>query len=181
MMRWSDEKIYIHYGSTHYDPSLFVPVRNCDWKPKPEGGLWGSREEQIHEDGWTNYGWKEWCEDNGFHRNQLKSYFRFTLSEGSKVLLLKNTRDLLPLPKIKTWRPKDRSEVLNLPEGQITTREQLDRFFQKNPCYLDYEKMVSESVDAIELQHSFLFRDCLDTWDCDCIVVLNPDAVVEVE
>ena len=35
-------------------------------------------------------------------------------------------------------------------------------------------------VDAIELRHSIRFRDCLDGWDCDCVFVMNPEAVVEV-
>ncbi len=40
--------------------------------------------------------------------------------------------------------------------------------------------MRADGVDAIELQNSYLLRDCLDTWDCDCIVVMNPDLIIEV-
>ena len=38
--------IYVHYGSDHFDLSLFIPIHNCDWKPKPEDGtgLWASQE-----------------------------------------------------------------------------------------------------------------------------------------
>ena len=35
---------YIHYGSDHFYPECFIPIRNSEWQPKPEGGLWGSRE-----------------------------------------------------------------------------------------------------------------------------------------
>ena len=36
---------YIHYGSDHFSPQLFIPVRNGDWRPKPVDGtgLWASR------------------------------------------------------------------------------------------------------------------------------------------
>ena len=81
---------------------------------------------------------------------------------------------------------------------QIPTLDQLMKFYAKNPCYLDYEKLAREGVDghsdsldghsvgddqgfdAIELRHSIRFRDCLDGWDCDCIFVMNPEVVVEV-
>ena len=187
------ETIYIHYGSDHFDPACFSPVRNCDWKPKPEDrtGLWASQEGKkifhgneyagsVYEDGRVVYGWKEWCEDSQFHTENLKKYFRFRLSEEANVILLKEPADLLPLPKTKPWKPKDNSEILSLPEEQMPTLEQLQKFYAKNPCFLDYEKMRADGVDAIELQNSYLFRDCLDTWECDCIVVMNPDVIIEV-
>ena len=35
--------VYIHYGSTKFDPSRGFPIRNAnDWS-KPIGGLWASR------------------------------------------------------------------------------------------------------------------------------------------
>ena len=184
---------YIHYGSDHYDPSLFIPIRNCAWKPKPADGtgLWASREGKkiyhdneyagsVYPDGSVVYGWREWCEDSHFHTESLKKFFRFKLSDGANIVLLKDPMDLLPLPKTKPWKPKDNSGILNLPEGQMPTLEQLQKFYEKNPCFLDYEMMSADGVDAIELQNSYLFRDCLDTWDCDCIVVMNPDVIVQM-
>ena len=34
----SDFVIYTHYGSPHFDKSLFVSVRNMDRHPKPADG-----------------------------------------------------------------------------------------------------------------------------------------------
>ena len=36
---------YIHYGSDHFHPEFFTPIRNGDWHPKPAvgTGLWVSR------------------------------------------------------------------------------------------------------------------------------------------
>ena len=82
--------MYIHYGSDQFDRMFCIPARNCSWKPKPEDGtgLWASRECEIHEDGWVNYGWKEWCEDSHFNTKRLKHFFRFRLSDGAKVIIL---------------------------------------------------------------------------------------------
>lgn len=55
------------------------------------------------------------------------------------------------------------------------------KLYSKNPCYLDYERLVGDGVDAIELRHSIRFRDCLDGWDCDCVFVMNPEAVMNYE
>lgn len=194
---------YIHYGSNQFNPSLFTPIHNCDWKPKPADGtgLWASREGkaiyhnmptgreyagQVYEDGRVVYGWKEWCEDNDFNTDRLKIFFRFQLKPDANVITLKDPSDLIPLPKTKPWKPKDNSEILSLPAGQMPSLEQLEEFYKPNPCFLDYEKMAAEGVgdgcpvDAIELQNSYLFRDCLNTWDCDCIVIMNSDVIVEV-
>lgn len=181
---------YIHYGSAHYDPSLFIPIRNCDWKPKPADGtgLWASQEGKkiyhgdeyagsVYSDGTLVYGWREWCEDNYFHPEHLKTFFRFQLKPAANILILRDPFDLLPLPKTAHWKPKDYTDILSLPKSQKPTIKQLEDLYKPNPCFLDYEKMVAEGVDAIELLNSHSFRDGLDTWDCDCIVIMNPDVV----
>lgn len=48
------QPIYIHFGSSKYDPNHFVTPRNSDGKciyNKPLGGLWASRID-------SDYGWK---------------------------------------------------------------------------------------------------------------------------
>jgi hypothetical protein len=48
-----------------------------------------------------------------------------------------------------------------------------------NWCYLDFEKLA-EDYDAIELQNHWFFNSSLDTWDCNCILVLKADKVVGI-
>ena len=157
---------YIHYGSDHFYSEYFSPVRNS-WQPKPEGGLWGSREN-------ADYGWERWCWDNRFHVDTLDQSFRFTLP-GAKILTLTSPDQLMELPLLHPWKPKEppRVEV-----GELPTREQLEAWFASNWCYIDYAKLA-EQYDAIELMNSHAFREPLPTWDCDCILVMNPERIVE--
>ena len=113
--------MYIHYGSDQFDRMFCTPARNCSWKPKPEDGtgLWASRECEIHEDGWVNYGWKEWCEDSHFNTKRLKHFFRFRLSDGAKVIILYSEEDLVPLPKTQSWKPKEDSDITSLRKGGV--------------------------------------------------------------
>ena len=47
-------ELYIHYGSTNFDPSYFAQVTNRDTlRVKPDGGLWASRVD-------AKYGLRDW-------------------------------------------------------------------------------------------------------------------------
>ena len=171
------EATYIHYGSDAYDPYQFIPARNGDWQPKPAQGtgLWGSRSDDA-ESGY--YGWKRWCEDNHFNTDRLSHSFAFTLPD-SRILIISSEDDLIPLPKIHPWEPKELGWMETIKPGEIPTSEQLHEFYMPNWCYLDFEKLAEE-YDAIEMLHSAAFSDSLSTWDCDCILVLNADKIKEV-
>lgn len=157
---------YIHYGSDHFHPEYFTPVLNS-WQPKPEGGLWGSREG-------ADFGWDWWCRSNRFKEEELNSFFRFTLPEAT-ILTLSSPDQLMDLPLLHPWKPKEPPKV---EVGELPTKEQLQVWFATNWCYLDYEKLAEE-YDAIELINSDSFREPLPTWDCDCIFVMNPEKVRE--
>lgn len=183
--------IYIHYGSDHYDPALFIPIRNGDWKPKPADGtgLWASREGEpvyhngeyagsVYEDGRVVYGWREWCEDNDFQLKRLDTFFRFRLKPNAHLLLLSSPEDLISLPKIRhnaPWQPKQPSSI-----GDKPSLEEIMEALKPNWCFLDFEKLRDEGIDAVELQNSYQFSDSLATWDCDSMVVLNGDVVEPV-
>lgn len=69
---------YIHYGSDHFAPALFDPVRNggleYGFRPKPADGtgLWASREGDPN-------GWEAWCRGARFNLDALSHSFRFTM------------------------------------------------------------------------------------------------------
>ena len=175
-------KTYIHYGSEHYNPNRFLPVRNDGriTKPADGTGLWASRDGDTYEDGMIIYGWKEWCRDSKYRVELLKKSFRFRLADTADILTVMAPQDLVPMPKISPWEYRDSRALLNLQEGEMPSLEQLHEFYRRNPCFLDYEKLLSDGVDGIELRNSHLFARYLIDWNCDCLLVLNPDVIIPI-
>lgn len=149
---------YIHYGSKKFDPSLFSPIRNCCFV-KPFGGFWGSPVG-------TGYGWKKWNEISHFCEIKEENSFRFTLTEEAKVLHVYSSDDLKPLPHCK-----------EIPWCLFHI--------------LDFETLQNSGYDAIELHLSEekltrfgLLESLYYTlygWDCDSVLIMNPDIVVQID
>lgn len=140
-------KEYVHYGHEKFDRKLFLPIENYGLFPKPRGGLWASRVD-------AKFGWKDWCERKKFRQCDDAESFKFHLLEDTNVIVINSVDDLKKLPIQK-------SEFETL-------------FF-----VLDFEKMLSDGVDAIEVNLSSdwdLYMALLG-WDCDSILVMNPDIV----
>lgn len=154
--------IYIHYGSEHFQPEQFNPIKNrvYPWvKPEHESGMWASPVK-------SNWGWKKWCIGENFHVDRLEKSFRFTLAKDARVCHLRSVDDLLKLPIIHS----------------IYNDRNIDLF-----CCIDFEKAMQD-YDAIELhltqEPPMEFGELglyylLYGWDCDSILVLNPDVVKE--
>lgn len=85
------EQIYVHYGHKNFDNDLFKPIKNISNFSKPKGGLWASRLD-------AKYGWREWCNDEEFRKNDEENAFRFTLSDYAKILYIDSEDKLLNLP-----------------------------------------------------------------------------------
>jgi len=144
---------YIHYGSTNFNKQLFTPIKNHEFLSKPKGGLWGSPIE-------ANFGWKEWCEAENFRACNIENSFKFILKADANILVINSVSDLDPLPKIKP----------NFPVNWI--------------C-LDFEKLIEMRTDAVQLNLSndtsnswsetLYFK--LYGWDCDSIIIMNPDII----
>ena len=144
-------KKYIHYGHKHFDPYLFCPISNRGQWVKPTGGLWASPID-------ASFGWKDWNRDSRFVTCNDDNSFTFTLKDGARLLVIADNDFLKKLP-------------------QITAEYMHDLW-----CMLDFEKL-SEDYDAIELVLSADSRLywSLYGWDCDSILVMNPNVVVEEE
>lgn len=102
----------------------------------------------------AEYGWKDWNESEHFRECKLENSFKFRLNEKAKVLRIKSVNDLEELPKAQ------------------------DGFGYM--VILDFEKLT-EQYDAIEVTIGY-DRDlyyALYGWDCDSILIMNPDVVVE--
>lgn len=159
-------KEYIHYGDKSFNPNKFEAIRNEYLWVKPMGGLWASPVD-------AEWGWKDWCEINKFRECNEENSFKFTLTKGANVYHIYGVNDLENLP---------RQELP--PELYTSSRKYI----------LDFECMVNSGYDAIELHLSEDRYDevpgqyqvmnglyyALYGWDCDSILIMNPDIIIPV-
>ena len=97
---------------------------------------------------------------------ESSKFFRFTLRDGAKVGVIHSIPDLCRLPTVDS-----------------------DLFWQSSEM-LDFEECLRQGWDAIELcWYGEEYKDQRGTdnmyyglygWDCDCILILNPDVVVQI-
>ena len=157
---------YIHCGSERFELSKFNPIKNdvYPWvKPMPKTGMWASRTD-------SKWGWIDWCENEDFRAEYYKSCsFEFTLSEDANVAYI--------------YKPSD---IRKLPMMCIT-----DPFYDDSQLiYIDFEECLKEGIDAIEIMNLYGMdnpEDYMHTvyyalygWDCESILILNPDIIKEV-
>ena len=152
--------IYAHYGDTEYRPELFQPIQNREMVVKPHGGLWASIVG-------AEYSWKEWCEDNSFHTEELEKCFLFELEEAANILTIRSTQQLDGLPKAEQLFDPRMAELT----GWV---------------FLDFEKLARDGVDAITVDISgdgSRYRVSeglywkLYGWDCDSTIILNKEVI----
>jgi hypothetical protein len=165
-----DYKIFVHYGSDHFDPSLFREASNAKgWNPsKPFGGMWGTPEGSSH-------GWADWCRSEGYRVETLGRSFEFRLRAGTRVLYARKLSDLKPI--MTATKPfmrglsEEESPAIDFDEARkrydaivAVIDEDGDNLFGTDPlCDIDFSKHP------------------LTTWDCDSILVLNRGCVVETK
>lgn len=127
--------------------NLFKPIQNEQCWIKPKGGLWAS---PVN----AKRGWKGWCEDEDFRECTEGDSFRFTLPDAN-IFVIDSVEKLKELPTIEdpVWTPISK--------------------------LIDFEKCIELGYDAIELNLSAdrqLYWE-LYGWDCDSILVMNPDRI----
>lgn len=145
---------YIHYGNTKFDPNKGFPIRNREipWN-KPRGGFWAS---PVN----CRFGWKDWCEAEDYGECNNDNAIIFRLKPGATIMYVDSMESGEQLrPYLYSIQP--RMEGIN------------------------FEKMVQDGWDGLEIDirnacrgYEFLW-DVFYGWDCDSIVILNPN-VVEV-
>ena len=141
---------------------------------KPERAWWGSPID-------AEYGWKQWAEDNdflphGYH--SFKKYFApknaiyWELVPGSRVLHIINPYDL------QNW----------VNNGYIKSISKESRFGSFDIKFIDFEAILKDGYDAVELcdssiGHRFVsnIEMLFNSWDCESIVVLNPNKIIQVD
>jgi len=147
-------KKYIHYGDTEFKPDHFNPIINRVCFNKPIGGFWASPYD-------SNRNWYEWCMDNDFRTDRLEKYFTFTVKDDTQILTIKNHNDLVRL--------KNYGLCLDYSSRYP---------FTKNEFYPDFKKLLDLGYDAMEVYMTDTIYMDLYGWDCDSLLVLNPNCVI---
>ena len=169
-------KTYIHFGSDHFDPDKFCPIRNDMYlrdgqnilaygKPK-DGGLWacpapirkGLRTE------WERFVIHELSEER---KETLASSFRFTLKDDAKIIYVEKPEDVFKLPG-----------RYRFPQEDVTKAEKdfmnkfIARFYEE--YYIDFEELVKRGYDGIEIKMNEALRYVLYGWDVSSLLIFNP-------
>ncbi len=159
-----DKPVYIHYGHKEFDKNEFQEIKNKLFRNKPVGGLWAS---PVN----APYGWKDWSKSTGakdFLQITEDLSFKFTLSSAARVLVISSVADVEKLP----------TQVCN----DDNLKDLVESTEATGVKSIDFEKLKNSGYDAVELKFSNddgLYRTMFG-WDCDSIVVLNPDVVEPV-
>lgn len=157
-------KLYIHYGSKKFDKKRVTCKRPSHLGSKPNYGLWASPLD-------TNWGWKDWCDNEGYMECTEENSFMFSLTSTAKILNIFTEDDIMPyISRSEQWAVLSdwRTHIY----GSAPKTSVIDT--------IDWDKIVSDGYDAVELYNSIdLHYTVFNSWDCDSIVILNPDIVVE--
>jgi hypothetical protein len=146
------ETKYIHYGHTSFDINKFKPICNKTNFTKPLGGFWASRVD-------SKLSWKNWCIDNDYCEINDDNTLNFKLKKDSNILEIHSVSDLEKLPKLKT-----------------------DSIGFTMWTLVDFEELVKQGYDGMEvfISDDYILYYSLYGWDCDSIVIFNPDCI-EIE
>lgn len=154
--------MYIHYGAERFDPDKWKPIANRDatmthgWiKPAAHTGLWASPVD-------SEQSWRHWCEAEHYG-SDLDKGFKLRLRDPGRIFYVTN--------RIAYKLLCDCYGIVT-PWG--TSNYQ--------PYYFDFEKMVLDGWDGLEISLSEYppLYDLFYTWDCDSICIFNKDAIKEV-
>lgn len=143
----------VTYGcGSRFDKSSFSPIENIRHR-KPGGGLWGS---PIA----SGSSWLDHAKVDGFSLENGSLDTCFYTRYSGNTLVINGAEDL----NIIEWRSYN--GVDNVP---------------------DYEALQSKGIDAIYLTEKGYQKtkdlwmkgmDTLEGWDCECLVVFNPDSII---
>ncbi len=155
--------VYRHYNNPTYKFGVSLPYFSAEeftsvtnrltpWNKPESGGLWLSK---IG----TMYGWYDWCKDNMPKWINNATYFDVKLCENANIIYFKCEEDL--------WR---------------LAKSHPDWFLESLvPWYtFDFERMVHDGVDAIDVDIMNGLYDPLYGWDCNSVLVMNKDVVVKL-
>ena len=161
-------EVYRHYGHSHFDINQFNQVVNRPYSNKPFGGLWSSPTEDV------DIGWKEWCVGNEFNLDKLDTYFDFRIKDNSKILEIKDIKDLDKLPKVRLDEEvKEIITSINI-VGDIDF-EELSKEYDGIQVWMYRSKDINSTERLFDGIYYRMYG-----WDVDTLLVLNPNIIEEI-
>lgn len=165
----TNKKTYVHYASfqkdsnkINFDKKYFEKIINREFISKPKGGFWASPID-------AKYGWKEWCSNEEPEWIKDIHSYKLMLKDDASILYFRSFNELC-------------DAIQEYPElffDTMAKREYLMHY--KSPCpptvYINFEKALESGIDAIEIMIDELYYP-LYGWDCDSILIMNPDVIV---
>ena len=172
-------KTYIHYGSTTFDRNMILPITEITFGypyNKPNTGLWAS---DIN----AEYGWREWCESSGFRDCDESNSFKFRIRYPHTIFTIETIEDAIRF--IKAYH---RPHIDNRQPIRYCSVDELIQTIKTRNCALyhvlpDFKKMNDDGYSGLEITLSKnygIFYDLFYSWDCDSIVVWNPDEIIVI-
>ena len=101
-------------------------------------------------------GWADWCVNEEFMIDKLDDYFKFTLTPEAKILEVRKPSDLNGYVSLDNREP--------IPQTNI-----------------NFNSIIDDGYDGVELYLNRELYWYLYGWDCDSIVIFNPDVIVVTE
>lgn len=188
-----NKKTYVHYATFQkdsnkfkFDKKYFDKIINRNFISKPKGGFWAS---PVN----AKRGWEKWCADEEPEWIENVPSYTFTLKNNSNILYLKNILEIKDLLEnyseyfLNIEFPEYFCKGVNLSPNHF--KNAFLRFLEnynfskyEGSCYcptvcFDFEKMLADGIDAVEIEIDELYY-ALYGWDCDSILIMNPDIVV---
>ena len=151
-IRETKDRVFVHYGHDRFVKELFRPVTNEPRWVKPAFGTGF-----YASDADAEYGWKEWIEDEHFHLDKyLTHFFMFKLKEDAKIFHLRTLDEMCSAPEAPN------------PSGI------------RGRYLIDFEKLA-QYYDAVDYYETIELHYPLYGWDCDTLLVMNPDIIIPME
>lgn len=157
LVREAVEQHYKSYGLGKFDKNKFQPITNYRdvEHNKPRGGLWASPVD-------AKWDWRDFNKHERYIVYNEDDCFEFKFKPNAKILKLKTGEDIKNMPM--QWdNPSMRGCGASRYKGTIW-------------AYPDFEE-ICKHYDAIEYFSNTETYEPLNGWDCDCVLVLNPNAI----
>ena len=150
------EQHYQTYGLGKYDRGKFKAIQNDRIIPrnKPLGGLWASPVGSKDD-------WREFNRSEAYRVYDDDDYFEFKFKPNARILRIRTSADIKSLPM--QW---DNRTMTNIDP----------RYKDTIWAYPDFEEII-KNYDAIEYFCNKETYEPLSGWDCDSVLVLNPDVI----